>query len=289
MMPKKYFENDEFSLFKKGFSVSPGYHPKTNFTESGIIYAQNDYGYRCDNFSKEKATQNFLFAGCSYTYGLGIPYEFTWAHKLNKDLGLKNFYNLSIPGRSFQIIVNDIYRYIRMFGKPKAVFAMFPNLERDHIVNFRSNQSLGTYYEVENVNLLHFSSKNTRIIFDSEEDFKKFQDYMKVEKMSYNFYNAIAALEDYLESLGVTFLWTTWAGRLAETLTGSGMFKNYFVLDFAGYEQYKKNNFYPPEELGKNRKYWLAAADTPNPHPGIMENEFFALNFLKKFDEIENF
>ena len=63
------------------------------------------------------------------------------------------------------------------------------------------------------------------------------------------------------------------------------IFKNYFELD--SLEEYVEKNIYPPKELGKNKKYWLIAADKPYPHPGIMEQQFYYSQFFKKFDEIK--
>jgi hypothetical protein len=283
----KYLKHSQFALFKDKLSASPGSEPLNSYTDQGIEYIHNKTGQRCDDFSKNEASQNFLFAGCSYTYGLGIPYQFSWGYKLNKDLGSKKFYSLASPGRDFQVIINDIYQYIRMFGKPKGIFAMFPNLDRDHRVNFKIDNNKQPHYEIQNISLLGMGSGNTRKSFNTPEEFQTVHDYIRIETLSYNFYNALYQLEDYLEAIGVPFLWTTWYPQLAESISGeTKMFKNYFLLDFSIWEKYKKDNFYPPESLGENRKYWLEAVDKPNPHPGIMEHEFYASQFLSKFDGI---
>jgi hypothetical protein len=282
----EYLNNNKFSLFKDRLSVDPGGVPNHLYLNRGIEYKNNSNGYRSDDFSKDTAIKNFLFAGCSFTYALGLPYEFSWAYELNKDLKGENFYNLSSPGRGFQAIINDIYQYIRLFGKPKAIFVMFPSLNRTHVANFKTSDEFGSFYEIENIILDRFGSRNKKSPFDNEEDFKKIQKYTTVETLSYNFYNAVCQLEDYLEAIGVPLLWTTWDHDFAQSINGRKMFKDYFSLDFGAWEKNKKDNFYPPEGLGENRKYWLDASDGPNGHPGIMEQRWFATQFLNKFDGI---
>jgi hypothetical protein len=278
---KHFLSNKKFSILKDNFSSFYVPEPFNSYTDQGIEYYHNRDGRRCDNFSKETAQENFLFAGCSYTYGTGLPYQHTWAYKLNKDLNGENFYNVGMPARNFQVIINDIYTYIRLFGKPKTIFLLLPDLKRDHVVRLETNLEQGDYYEVYPIVSMSFNSKDP----EKESYNKKDHKYLNMEKVYYDFYNTMSQLEDYLESLEIPFLWTTWDQWFQKSLAGEKIFKNYFELD--SLEEYVEKNIYPPEELGKNRKYWLIAADKPYPHPGIMEQYFYSSQFFKKFDEIK--
>ena len=283
-----FLDNKKFSIFKDRFSgLISVPHPYNSYSDQGIEYYHNKTGQRCDNFSKETAQENFLFAGCSYTYGSGLPYEHTWGYKLNKDLGGEHFYNVSAPARNFQVIINDIYTYIRLFGKPKAIFLLLPDLKREHVVRFETNPELGDYYELYPAVSMSFNVKDSwdRPANKKNLNLKKDHQYLNMEKVYYDFYNTMSQLEDYLESLEVPLLWTTWDEWFQKSLAGEKIFKNYFELD--SLEEYVEKNIYPPAELGKNRKYWLIAADKPYPHPGIMEQQFYASQFFKKFDEIK--
>jgi hypothetical protein len=279
-----YLNNRQINFFKNNLSFNLGNYPNsTQEGAGGISYTFNNFGHRCDDFSKETASDNFLFAGCSFTFGVGIPYEHTWGYELNKQLNGNHFYNISAAGRNAQVIVNEIYQYIKLFGKPKNIFAMFPNMDRDYFIAFYNDDRHGLHYKIEPVGLLSPGGR----YFETDDDFYKIFDYIKIETLFYDFYHAISQLEDYLELLGVPFLWTTWNENLAESLNGEPIFKNYFELDFNGFGEYRKENFYPPKSLGKNRKFWLEGADKPDPHPGILEHKYFASQFLKKLGEIE--
>jgi hypothetical protein len=279
-----YLNNRQINLFKNNLSFNLKNYPNFTDESQGITYTFNNLGYRSDDFSKEAASDNFLFAGCSFTFGTGVPYENSWGYELNKQLNGNHFYNISEAGRNAQVIVNEIYQYIKLFGKPKKVFAMFPNMDRDYSISFNNDDLYGLHYKIEPVGLLNPGGKS----FKTDDDFYTIFNYIKIETLFYDFYHAVSQLEDYLELLGVPFLWTTWNENLAESLRGEPIFKNYFELDFNGFGEYRKENFYPPKSLGKNRKFWLEGADKPGPHPGILEHKYFAFQFLKKLDEIEN-
>jgi hypothetical protein len=276
-----FLTNEEFSLFKNKFSGFLVPEPYNCYTDQGIEYYHNRTGQRCDHFSKETSQENFLFAGCSYTYGSGLPYQHSWAYKLNKDLNGENFYNVGMPARDFQVIVNDIYTYIKLFGKPKAIFLLLPGLNRDYSVKLETKTGHGDHYSIYPIVSMSFNSKDP----ENQSSNKKDHKYLNIEKVYYDFYNTMSQLEDYLESLEIPFLWTTWDQWFQKSLAGEKIFKNYFELD--SLEEYVEKNIYPPAELGKNRKYWLIAADKPYPHPGIMEQQFYASQFFKKFDEIK--
>jgi hypothetical protein len=277
----RYLDNNKFLLFKNrlsGFFGQDSDNLIVNY-EDGVSYSNNDLGYRCNNFSKEHAAKNFLFTGCSVTYGFGIPYDFSWGYKLNNDLGGKHFYNLASPGRDFQVIINEIYQYIKIFGKPKAVFAMFPNLDRDHAVSLKE---LDLSYDIKHVNLLVFDPKSAQNVFETKKDFSAIAKYLTGETMYYNFYNSVSQLEDYLALLEIPFFWTTWDSRLRKSLHQERIFKNYFETeDFVMAHNFK--NISPPADLGEYKKYWLHAADGPYGHPGIMRHQFYASQFFKKF------
>ena len=279
-----YLNNKQINFFKNNLSFSPGTYPNSTKESQGITYTFNHFGHRCEDFSKETASDNFLFAGCSFTFGHGVPYEHSWGYELNKQLNGNHFYNVSAVGRNFQVIVNEIYQYIKLFGKPKKIFAMFPSMDRDYFVDFNNNELHGLNYRVVPISLLDSAGQ----CFKTDDDFYTIFNYIKIETLFYDFYHAISQLEDYLELLGVPFLWTTWNSNLADSLNGEKIFKNYFELGLNKFGEYRKKNFYPPESLGKNREYWLEGADRPEPHPGILEHKFFASQFLKKLDEIEN-
>lgn len=102
-------------------------------------YVLNNYLHRGPDF---KSDIDLLCAGCSLTYGIGVPEAGTWPHQVSKDTGL-SYVNLSAPGASVEWIVNSIFSYIHTFGKPNvAVLALLPDSIRGEIaINSKTTRS----------------------------------------------------------------------------------------------------------------------------------------------------
>jgi hypothetical protein len=216
------------------------YDKSDNFPDEEIKYEYNSDCYRCDEFNLEDSNYNFLFNGCSVTIGTGLPYEGTWAYQLNKDLGGKKFYNLATNGGSYKSIINDTYTYIRKYGKPKGVFIMFPNIQR--LVSFIE------YKDTVKQTTIHFAfMDNVKTVMTEEFTY-------------YDFYNSVCALEDYLNSLNIPFLWSTWNQEVDENLCKiQKNFKNYTSMFY--HEKTKMffaNKDYPIEI---SKKYWEKSRD----------------------------
>lgn len=118
-------------------------HVKTNYndlSEYGWIdrkftYKFNSHGFRCDEFSHDNS---IAFFGCSFTCGIGLPLENTWAYHVANNLKLKSF-NLGIgstgAGTSFRLANHYIPQI-----KPKLVVYLEPPPGRFYI-----NSAIGHY------------------------------------------------------------------------------------------------------------------------------------------------
>ena len=93
---------------------------------NGIDYITNSKDFRSPEFKKNT---DLLIAGCSFTYGVGIPQEFMWAEIVAKDLNLSHA-NLSMPGDSVVGQVKKIFAYFKEYGHPKFLCALFPDFGR---------------------------------------------------------------------------------------------------------------------------------------------------------------
>lgn len=63
--------------------------------ENSISYVFNSHGFRSDEFDGDGA----MFLGCSFTFGVGMNWERTWAYRVAKQLNLR-CWNLGIGGGS---------------------------------------------------------------------------------------------------------------------------------------------------------------------------------------------
>ena len=98
-------------------------------------YNLNKHGFRCDDFKKEPV--DFLYAGCSETFGQGGPIEESWAYVLNKKVGNSGPYiNLGVPGAGWTEIIANVFTYIENFGAPKNIFVLLPNMERRTVYGY---------------------------------------------------------------------------------------------------------------------------------------------------------
>lgn len=251
----------------------------------GIDTNVNSYGYRSDEF--ENVSDNFLFSGCSFTWGAGLPDNSSWAYYVNKSLGGERFHSLAQSGNSAENIIDNIYRFIRQFGKPKAVIVLFPNLQRFSVYNKTDDGVSYLSY------LFHDHNPDYHPLLDSQEDLDFINKKVFLpEYLEYSFLNRVKQLEEYLEAIGVPFYWSTWNYNVS-TIIDETSFKGYIPMSGYIYGDniplelrekvfsYLKNNMPQPGE----EKYWLEAADGPVPHPGIGEQKFYAENILKAFGE----
>lgn len=243
----------------------------------------NYYGYRSDDF--EDVESNFLFSGCSFGWGAGLPDNSSWAYFMNQLLGGKRFHNLSQSGNSADNIIDNIYRFIRQFGKPKGVVIIFPNLQRfalyDKIPEGIRYQSY-LFHPSVTIEYQPMLNDQKDLEFLNQKVFT--QTYLE-----YNFLNRVKQLEEYLDAIGIPFLWSTWTYDVAKIINPEE-YQSYAALGtLHGNDipldlrqevfDYIKNNMPEPGE----EEYWLEAADKPAPHPGIAEQKYFAQAMAKSF------
>ena len=225
-----------------------------------ISYKINNYGYRSDDITKEDSNNNFIFSGCSNTFGIGNPLESIWAYQVNEELCGEKFINLGINSGSYKTIVYDIYTYIRNFGKPKGVFVLFPNMERH--IGFSEDPDKGIFVLVY---------RNPR----GREDMQKVLDAIPSDVCLFEFYNTVMMLEDYLETIGVPFVWTTWDDKLNENVLLTKGFRNFTSND--NFKIYEKTKSMGKPEKFKNR-YWGVARDLE--HLGTKVHMYYAQIFI---------
>jgi len=93
-------------------------------------YTHNSWGCRDKEFT---GPVDIIAAGCSMTYGQGVPLEYRWSELVSKNLDATTS-TLAVPGWSTQSIVNAIMNYITKFGKPKAIAIWLPDFFRIDLV-----------------------------------------------------------------------------------------------------------------------------------------------------------
>lgn len=219
--------------------ISHNIKTRKDIPNSAITYQLNNYGFRSDDFSIENSKDGFLFSGCSYTYGIGIPYSLTWAYQFNSRHNTK-FQNLSIGANNIQITISNIFEYIKIFGKPKGIFLLLPPYVRNttfsHNYNYSIEEEPGVY-----INTLSESITDINI-------------------NRLNMYTQITALETYCKEANIPLIWGCWEMNTAKDIreTCQDLFSNYIdvSLDTLNLEEMAK----APKEL-KDNQYWFKSRD----------------------------
>ena len=246
----------------------------SDIEEYKISYKLNSKGFRSDEFNESLSKDNYLYAGCSYTFGTGVPLDFCWAAQLNKSLGKQNFFNLGVTGGSTHRIIVNVLNYIKSYGSPKGIFILFPDLTRTDIFIDSYRVTINTekpYGNPRDIGLRDVSE------LEKLEESKKFLTY---ERLFYDFSFSILNLEMLCEALDIDLFWGAWDNQLNEYILDSGPsgFKNY--VDVLKEEIIEKviNDNYEKFNQFSSIPHWDKARD--GNHPGIKQHSIYGKIFL---------
>lgn len=132
------FEHSQ-DLFPAILPLYESYVIKKNCDEYGIEYSRlldtNTSILRSDEFISKHIGKHILFAGCSLTFGDGLPKEYTWPYivydSISKTEPTSGYFNVGRPGASNLWIILQIFKYINIYGMPDIIFINFPDSDRE--------------------------------------------------------------------------------------------------------------------------------------------------------------
>lgn len=258
--------------------------------DSDFYYKLNKNGFRSKSFdSFDKNKINVLFAGCSVTFGNGIPEGYTWPDltisklkdKLKKDI---DFYNLALPGAGAFLNYKNIISFIKNIGIPDYIFISLPETTRSLFWNEEesifSNVLLDAYFKpVQDTHRESFIQENSLM----------------------NIITVMHSLEYICNVLNIKLFWTSW-NEVSANVYSKFNFKNFFIfspghplsvippkigMDEAKLKDSilkKKQRDLDAKILSKlnvnNLPFWLVARDAL--HPGTCFSEFYSEEFIKQ-------
>ena len=276
--------------------------PETK-TNSEFFYKLNSLNYRSKEFYN---SPDIIFSGCSFTYGMGLEENNLWTEMFSKKVGM-NGINLGLPGKSVSSIINNIYAYIRDYGKPKHIVCLFPNFNR-----FELTINKNIMISQRNISEDKYNSsplyKKTEIdsgaylqdiIMDSEplSDKPKYskkphiaEDVLPPDLLYWTAIKQILAFEQYCKEANIKLMWTTWDKELNLAINlikdrYLNQYTNYVLLD-DGYD------LDCHQDQMTNEFLWENAGDRDRginySHPGIHFHIHVAEAFYKamSIDEI---
>ena len=195
-----------------GFYVNKGGEAKyIEEKDSRHEYVHNSWGCRDEEFT---GPVDILAAGCSMTYGQGIPIEHRWSSILGETLDATTA-TLAVPGWSTQSMVNAVMNYIIKFGKPKAVALWLPDFFRvDYVTNkdlLVINKNKSNDEEVEGAIGLVYSAIGH--IKDTPKISKKphlHEDVLNSETTAFLAGQSLRFLVEYCKEAKIELVYSTW-------------------------------------------------------------------------------
>jgi hypothetical protein len=193
-------------------------------------YNFNSEGYRSKEFSKNN---ELLAAGCSFTFGSGVPEEAIWANTVANELKVSASL-LALPGVSTSFIVEDLFRYFKAYGNPKLLLCLFPDSGRievpcDNKIIASPTHNTSILYTIHS---LRDDDSNRRKYLKKPYDVEQ----LVSEHMAlYSSIKSIRMLEQYCRATGIQLIWGTWNDEFNELVLEANKFDefrfdNYFNL-----------------------------------------------------------
>jgi hypothetical protein len=142
-------------------------------------------------YNKQGKGKEIACFGCSNTFGVGLPDEWTWPYKLNELFGFNsyNVKNYGVPGSSIDSISIMIYDLLVNKNKDyEAIFIFFPDTFRYRFGNFSPIGEMN-YYDF----VVQCESKTTIKDFSKYCDLneKHIKSYLNITNESWTFFKFV--------------------------------------------------------------------------------------------------
>jgi len=268
-------------------------------------YEINNFGFR----GKIDKDADVIGAGCSITFGIGVPELVRWTNFLGNRLN-KNVINLGSPGASVETICNNIIKYSLKTKMPKEIFCLFPDFFRSMVVidkefyklkTIKDNDIESDYLQYTFCNPIVDVYKNS--IFMKIENQKYIEDSTSPHQLILNSINFIYNLESFCFTNNIKLYWTTWDIPTAMIMDKLVSLKNFKLKNYTSfyspnlktkYRGYALDCILDHESEFKDSLFWHKGSDysiinnkknLKNAHPGIHFHYHFSdffYNLYKK-------
>jgi hypothetical protein len=204
-------------------------------------YEVNSSGYRGPDFQNDV---DFLFAGCSFTYGMGVPENGIWGSLIAKEFGW-TYNNLSKNGASVPWIVRQLFAYFKEYGNPKTLVCLFPTLTRTFFASNSeilisdngyvedSTKDLESKKSIYNIELGNVRRPSMRPDYSKKPH--SLEDVVNIDSVVQIAMQNIRILEQYCRSSGINFVWGTWSEAFSSLMEGpGGLLESYSFDHYVG-------------------------------------------------------
>lgn len=182
-------------------------------------YYINEFGFR----GKIDIDSDIIGAGCSFTFGSGVPENGRWTNILSKKIN-NSIVNLASPGYSIPKICNVIINYSTKYKMPKKIFCLFPGFFRTMLIQDSDFYvSVRTYsleragsFEIKTITpSIKFSAIDNLILYENSKknshlNKKNMEDVLSPHQYILDCVDAISMLESFCLFNNIELIWTTW-------------------------------------------------------------------------------
>jgi len=243
------------------FASNP-YRDKTN------EYVVNSSGMRSPELSTKA---DILICGCSYSFGVGVPENMSWGVQVANKLGLP-YHNISVSGKGVPYLINNIFSYFKIYGHPKILVCLFPEVNRVEISsnpkyliseNFLNKDSSLKDLRNSDRDIVQFNSV-LPTSHKNQNTFSKIphvaEDVFPVETAMSLSFQYIKFLEMYCKQANIKLVWAVWDSRVQEKIieVKSG-YENFISID-------TKHWHSRPQDSWHDIFHFIKEGESHNPH-----------------------
>lgn len=256
----------------------------------------NSFNYRSPEFTNNP---DIVFAGCSVSFGIGVPASATWTESVARHLNSQSYVSLAWPGVSANKIVFTIFKYLFTYGKPKKIYALFPDPYRISAVTDveyafgASGDSTSRFHPTE----LHLA-RNKKL--ELAKYSKRPHDLEKILIPEVGFRSAIEAihsLEVLCKIAEIDLIWSTWDIHTAAMATVANInndrcpFPNFSLLPYKSYysstiPSHVMNKNCMPELYEEYNNHYFYGTDKSR-YPGAHAHAHIGEGFIKEIEARE--
>ena len=227
-----------------------------DYKDNPDTFNVNSVFFRSDEFTRNHNGKHILFSGCSVTYGVGLYTKELWSYllynKIKEKENISGYYNLGTPGTGTFDIIFNIFKYIKSYGNPDAIFIDLPDLSRFYALLDKNSQSWkDTSYEpLDYINNSYFHAH-----------YKGLEISNIVNEKNIYIYQYLAMLESYCMSNNIKLYLFSYVDATSFFIKMTDI-QRYFHIN--SNDLLKK--VYDYHENNIEDKFYLLARD--NSHPG---------------------
>lgn len=251
-------------------------------------YMINSNGFRGQEFLNKKI--DILGAGCSVTFGIGVPEDGTWV-KLLSSMQNKSAVNISLPGSSVSEICNKVIKYCMNYGNPNSIYCLFPDFFRmlfvqdfDYDVAKKYINDINTADKairlstpnIANTASYLYEDGQDKILIerDSKED-RSLENSISPHQAILESINSIYFLESFCKTNNIKLYWSTWSNITKILINTLNTIKDFELTCYTAFDEVENKTYNPNNIVSKCK---LSHDSDFTSHPSWKEGSDFMAN-----------